>query len=234
MHTTLLIGHRACVTSALRLCPLSPFAILLLISLFPTESHEGLFSVVTASPAWGIEQFDLEAYGNKVWTESSIACPGIPNEPFFTQNSSADCGEDSHWSHWSWSVGQHLACDLRDESTGELWANRERLSEFLFQQSPSFHFGKLPLDVSFQPLGTDPLLHAPAWWDPRGRVDSKSAINFWACEQLGEQGTDRDSAIRAGMRLTLDLLSGPEWDCRITGNVDQRGEAGILLQFCWH
>ena len=158
----------------------------------------------------------------------------MPLNHFMEHRILEESPEETDWSQWSWAIGQYLTRDIHSESKSDPWLNRDDLTELLFQNMTMIQIQKLPLDASFLPLGTDPLLHAPAWWNPRGSGDSASTVSLWACDRSADLRSEQGHPIRAGLGLTLDLSTGSEWDCRITGNVDQSGEAGILLQFCWH
>lgn len=174
----------------------------------------------------------------RVKSRSSTGLSALPLSLFmenhFPEESREESREETHWSQWSWAIGQYLTRDIHSESKSDPWLNRDDLTEILLQNMTMIQIQKLPLDASFLPLGTDPLLHAPAWWNSRGSGDSASTVSLWACDRSADLRSGQGQPIRAGVGLTLDLSSGSEWDCRITGNVDQSGEAGILLQFCWH
>ncbi|MGB1661404.1 MAG: hypothetical protein ACPHP7_03855 [Planctomycetota bacterium] len=212
---------------------MSPLSLLLLISLLPSPASNGLLPVESVTmDLSGALGLSLEF--STMDSRSRSGLSALPLTHVMEHRDREESREETHWSQWSWAIGQYLTRDMYSESMADPWLNRDDLTEILLHKMPMIQIQKLPLDASFHPLGTDPLLHAPAWWNPRGSGDSASTVSLWACDRSADLRSEQGQPIRAGLGLTLDLSSGPEWDCRITGNVDQSGEAGILLQFCWH
>ena len=134
-------------------------------------------------------------------------------------------------SRWGWSLGQNLVSQPQALEDWPQPFGREALVEHLLETSQLFQLRKLPIDAVFQPLGIDPLLHAPPWWVNEPVENQNLVFSFWAREVPSEQV---DGLLRAGLGLTLEVGGGASWDCRFTTNIDQQGEAGILLQFCWY
>ena len=184
----------------------------------------------------GALNLSLEYSKTELWSDTIMSERTLAH--FMEHGFSQESRIETEWSQWSWAIGQHLARDIHSELKAGPWSNRNDLKEILLENMHGFQMQFLPLDfpldASFLPLGTDPLLHAPAWWGPMQAGDLASTVSLWACDRSTDLRTEQGQPIRAGVGLTLDLFSGSEWDCRITGNVDQSGEAGILLQFCWH
>jgi len=212
---------------------LSPLSLLLLISLLPAPASNGLLPIesVTMNVSGALS---LSQEYDRIESPSFTDLSALPLNLFTEYRFPEESREETHWSQWSWAIGQYLTRDIHGESKSDPWLNRDDLTEILLQNMTMIQIQKLPLDASFLPLGTDPLLHAPAWWNPRRSGDSASTVSLWASDRSADLRSEQGHPIRAGLGLTLDLSSGSEWDCRITGNVDQSGEAGILLQFCWH
>lgn len=216
---------------------LSPLSLLLLISLLPSPASNGLLPAESMPlDLSGALNLSLEYSKTEMWSDTSLTARPLAH--FMQHDFSPESRIETEWSQWSWAIGQYLARDIHSELEAGLWSSRNDLKEILLQNLPMIQIQKLPLDfpldASFQPLGTDPLLHAPAWWVPMQAGDLASTVSLWACDRSVDLRSEQDQRIRAGVGLTLDLSSGSQWDCRITGNVDQSGEAGILLQFCWH
>ena len=139
--------------------------------------------------------------------------------------------ENRNLSRWGWSIGQNLISQPQVTEEGHQPFGREALVEHYLETSRLIQLRHLPLDAVFQPLGADPLLHAPPWWEKEPGEIQDPTFSCWACEVPAEQA---DGLLRAGLGVTLEVGAGASWDCRFTTNIDQQGEAGFLLQFCWH
>ena len=216
-----MIVHRDRRAISQRSCFLSPLPWLFMIPFLTSGVHQELnpvnFRVVPMVVLQAVQQ---------------EAERGVPARRELAESPRSE--EFSDWSPWGWTIGQFLSRDPQRDSFRECGSGREDLAAQLLHHSEGFQARWLPLDASFQPLGIDPLLHAPPWWSPNRIEGETTALNLWACEVTREGDRDPQPQLRAGVGLTLDLLSGDTWDCRLTGNFDQRGEAGVLLQFCWH
>ncbi|OUU25160.1 MAG: hypothetical protein CBC13_02460 [Planctomycetia bacterium TMED53] len=215
-----------------------PLAWILLIPLLqPQPADESLASHHSPIPSVGLLQLEQGLLSN---IQIGASIPG----EFFVQRSNLSFIDNDRFSRWSYSLGKHL---YRSQQGREWSPIADDFGECIRSVPHLPRFGNIdwiPADVSFGNVPSDPLLHAPPWWTNPANcsrfVDSESrapTLSFWMCDPKLELGRWADELPRIGIGLTLDLrvdsVTSP-WGCRLTGNFDDHGEMGVLLQFCWH
>ncbi|NCF54808.1 MAG: hypothetical protein GWP41_00900 [Planctomycetia bacterium] len=95
----------------------------------------------------------------------------------------------------------------------------------------------------------DPLLDAPCWvqetWKPQDTVEldstvrSRSFLSLWADDPIQPTGIDSSDSVIWGLGATiefqqLDSQADSCWSLRMTANLDNQGDKGVLFQICWH